>query len=67
LKMRLLGHYKANQWLRSDVINIHGDTLIGNAIRRLATEVDDLSEIGIARQPSHEFHCEATTRSRPAA
>jgi threonylcarbamoyladenosine tRNA methylthiotransferase MtaB len=67
LKMRLLGHYKANQWLRSDVINIHGDTLIGNAIRRLATEVDDLSETEIARQPSHEFHCEATTRSRPAA
>jgi threonylcarbamoyladenosine tRNA methylthiotransferase MtaB len=67
LKIRLLGRYKANQWLRADVTNIYGDTLIGNAIRRLATEVDDLSETGIARRQSHGFRREQTTRNPPAA
>jgi threonylcarbamoyladenosine tRNA methylthiotransferase MtaB len=67
LKVKLVGSYEANQWLKANVSNVDGDTLIGNAVRGLATEVQDVSQTGIARQPSHEFHCEETTRNRPAA
>jgi threonylcarbamoyladenosine tRNA methylthiotransferase MtaB len=67
LKVKLVGSYEANQWLKANVSKVDGDTLIGNAVCGLATEVQDVSQTGIARQPSHEFHCEETTRNRLAA
>lgn len=46
LKMRLVGRLGANQWLKADVSNMDGDTLIGNTVRELAAEGEGLSQTG---------------------
>jgi threonylcarbamoyladenosine tRNA methylthiotransferase MtaB len=50
LKMKLVGHFVANRWLRADVTNIDGDTLIGTKIHELAAEVPDLSQTNATRR-----------------
>jgi threonylcarbamoyladenosine tRNA methylthiotransferase MtaB len=50
LKMKLVGHLVANRWLRADVTNIDGDTLIGTKIHELAAEVPDRSQTNATRR-----------------
>ena len=56
LKMKLIGHHDANQWLTVDVTNIDGDSLIGNIIREFAAENEVLSQTEITPEPS-PFSC----------
>ena len=66
LKMKLIGHHDANQWLTADVNNIDGDSLIGNIIREFSAENEVLSQTEITPEPS-AFSCEEKTRNRHAA
>jgi hypothetical protein len=65
--MKLIGRLDANQWLRVDVTNIVGDTLIATPISELATDGKHLSQTSITRAPSQEFTCQETIPTCPAA
>jgi threonylcarbamoyladenosine tRNA methylthiotransferase MtaB len=65
LKMRLVGRLGANQWLKADVSNMDGDTLIGTTIGKLATEIEDLNRQG-SDVSCRKFSCDQP-KNHPAA
>ena len=66
LKMRFRGRYEANQWLKANVSDMDCDTLIGNTILELATEVKDHRHRRSASQRLNESLCGDTTRNHHA-